>query len=83
MTNSCVHDLYYQQRENIYSINYESFASELLENLEEMFPRNYIAISLDRSNTRPHNSMLPVAKGLNTLHGSYHATNHKYNASNQ
>ena len=45
-----------------FSSNSEAFASELLLNLEEMFPRYYV-----NSNVLSHTGMLPVAKGLNGI----------------
>ena len=60
--------LYSQYRGNIssrFSRNSVAFASELLENSGEMFPRcNYIVISLACSNIQTHHNVLPIAKGL-------------------
>ena len=54
-------------RENLcprFSNNSEAFASELLENLGQMFPRCYTVICLTGSNFRPqHTGMLSVVKG--------------------
>ena len=49
-----------------FSSNSEAFASELLENREEMLPRcyTYILISSVDLNLQSHYSMLPVAKLL-------------------
>ena len=43
----------------------EASASELLEIIEEKFPRYYIRSDLVCSNLQPHNSVLPVTKRLN------------------
>ena len=59
---------YYQQGyiSSRFSSNYDALASELLENLEEMFLLHYIRSDrLSMFNfSQPHNSVLPVTKGL-------------------
>ena len=54
------------------SSNSDTSASELLENLEEMFPLYYMDSNIIRKlKSQPHNDVLPVAKGLNIqLHNS-------------
>ena len=45
----------------------EADASELLENLQGMFPLYYIVIWLSCSNFQLHGNVLPVMRGLNKL----------------
>ena len=54
LTHISIEDIYIS---SIFSINYEASASELSENIVEMFPQYYVVVQL-------HTSVLPVVMGL-------------------
>ena len=65
VTESCIHD-------SIFPSNSNAFASELLENIDELFyGTTCIVIYVTRPNLQQHKSVLSVSKGLIIITLSY------------